>query len=281
MRITRALITAASPAQTTLPLQRLVDRDGVTKSVLQIIVAEARQAGVERLVVVVAPGTADSYLQALGADAAHVECIEQTHARGYGHAVLLGRAAMADEPFLHLVGDHIYISHTAAGCARQIIDIAEAESCAVSAVQAAREHVLPYTGVVGGRPVPGKLRQYTVERVIEKPTPTAAEQHLLTPGLRVGHYLCFFGMHVLTPRIFDLLERQSHEHPDQKIQLSPALDALTRHERYIAVADIGRRYDIGATYGLLAAQLGLGIHGSDRDEVLATIAETLLQRRLD
>ncbi|MFM2031561.1 MAG: UTP--glucose-phosphate uridylyltransferase, partial [Chloroflexota bacterium] len=156
MRITRALITAASPSQTTLPLQRLVDRDGVSKTVLQIIAAEARSAGIEELVLVVAPGTADTYRQALGADAQHVLWIEQLHPRGYGDAVLHGRAAMAEEPFLHLVGDHIYISNDTVGCARQIIDIAEAESCAVSAVQASREHVLPYVGAVGGRPVPGK-----------------------------------------------------------------------------------------------------------------------------
>ena len=60
MRITRALITAASPAQKTLPLQRLVDRDGSPKTLLQIIVAEARQAGIEQIVVVVAPGSAES-----------------------------------------------------------------------------------------------------------------------------------------------------------------------------------------------------------------------------
>ena len=52
MRITRALITAASPAQKTLPLQRLVDRDGTAKTVLQIIVAEARNAGIEHIVIV-------------------------------------------------------------------------------------------------------------------------------------------------------------------------------------------------------------------------------------
>ncbi len=281
MRITRALITAASPAQKTLPLQRLVDRDGIAKTVLQIIVAEARQAGIDHIVVVVAPGTADSYAAALPGEAQYVQFIEQKRARGYGHAVLLAKDAMCDEPFLHLVGDHIYISNQVRRCAQQIVDIAEAEACAVSAVQASREHVLPYVGVVGGRPVTGKPQHYTVDRVFEKPTPTAAEQHLLTPGLRVGHYLCMFGMHVLTPTIFSLLAADEQRNPTIHLQLSPALDALARHERYIAVAELGKRYDTGSTYGLLAAQLALGLNGTDREEVLATIAELLLHRRID
>ncbi len=281
MRITRALITAASPAQKTLPLQRLVDRDGSPKTLLQIIVAEARQAGIEHIVVVVAPGSAESYVAALPGEAQFVQFIEQTKPRGYGHAVLIAREAMHEEPFLHLVGDHIYISNQHRGCAQQIIDIAEAESCAVSAVQASREHVLPYVGVIGGRPVPGKPQHYTVDRVIEKPTPTAAEQHLLVPGLRVGHYLCLFGMHVLTPTIFLLLAAEEQRRPNDLLQLSPALDALARHERYLAVAELGKRYDTGAPYGLLAAQLALGLNGTDREEVLATIAELLLHRRID
>ncbi|MFN7471173.1 MAG: sugar phosphate nucleotidyltransferase [Roseiflexaceae bacterium] len=281
MRITRALITAASPAQKTLPLQRLVDRDGSPKTLLQIIVAEARQAGIEHIVVVVAPGSAESYVAALPGEAQFVQFIEQTKPRGYGHAVLIAREAMHDEPFLHLVGDHIYISNQNRGCAQQIIDIAESESCAVSAVQASREHVLPYVGVIGGRPVPGKPQHYTVDRVIEKPTPTAAEQHLLVPGLRVGHYLCLFGMHVLTPTIFSLLAAEEQRRPNDLLQLSPALDALARHERYLAVAELGKRYDTGAPYGLLAAQLALGLNGTDREEVLATIAELLLHRRID
>ncbi len=281
MRITRALITAASPAQKTLPLQRLVDRDGTAKTVLQIIVAEARNAGIEHIVIVVAPGTADSYAGALAADVQHVQFVEQTEARGYGHAVLIAQPALREETFLHLVGDHIYISNQTRGCAKQIIDIAESEDCAVSAVQASREHILPYVGVIGGRPVAGKPQRYSVDRVMEKPTPTAAEQHLLVPGLRVGHYLCMFGMHVLTPTIFDLLAADFQSKPESMLQLSPALDALARQERYLAVSDLGKRYDTGATYGLLAAQLALGLDGTDRQEVLATIAELLLQRRID
>lgn len=279
MRITRALITAASPVQQTLPLQRLVDRDGVSKTLLQIIVAEAVQAGIGEVVIVVAPNMADAYRQAITDVNAEIRFVEQTHARGYGHAILQAEHAMAHEPFLHLVGDHIYIADAQRSCAQQVIDLAVSESCAVSAVQSSREHLLPYYGVVGGRPLPGRAQIYTIERVLEKPTPTDAEQQLLVPGLRAGHYLCQFGMHVLTPSIFDILATHFAEQPTQSLQLSPALNQLAQQERYLALAHIGRRYDTGAKYGLLTAQLALGLHGSERDEVMATLVELLMHRR--
>ena len=75
----------------------------------------------------------------------------------------------------------------------------------MSAVQATRESLLPYYGTVGGRRVPGRQDLYEIEDVIEKPTPTEAEQRLIVPGLRAGHYLCFFGMHVLTPAVMEIL----------------------------------------------------------------------------
>jgi UTP--glucose-1-phosphate uridylyltransferase len=85
------------------------------------------------------------------------------------------------------------------------VKIAEMEACSVSAVQSTSETQLPFYGTVGGKRVPGKKGLYKVDKVIEKPTPTEAEQSLIIPGLRSSHYLCFFGIHVLTPAVFDIL----------------------------------------------------------------------------
>lgn len=279
VRISRALITAASPAQQSLPLQRIVDRDGVSKPLLRIIADEALQAGIDEIVVVVAPGSADAYRDVVPDIAKHLIFVEQTHPQGYGHAILSAQHVIGNDAFLHLVGDHIYLSNESRGCAKQIIDLAVSEDCAVSAVQSSREHLLPFYGVVAGRPHPGNAQVYTIEHVIEKPTPTAAEQLLMTPGLRVGHYLCLFGIHVLTPQIFDILQAQFNESPHTTLQLSPALQVLAQRERYLALAHIGRRYDTGAKYGLLTAQLALGLNGVDREDVMATLVELLLHRR--
>jgi UTP--glucose-1-phosphate uridylyltransferase len=114
--------------------------------------------------------------------------------------------------------------------------------------------------------------------VIEKPTPTEAEQRLMVPGIRAGYYLCFFGMHVLTATVMDILGRLLAERPNAT--LSAALAELARHEQYLAVEDAGRRYDLGARYGLLTAQLALALNGQDRGQVLAQLLELLADREM-
>ena len=148
------------------------------------------------------------YAEVVGDHAGRLHFIPQTRPLGYGHAIHCAKDFVGNAPFLHLVGDHLYVSSDVKSCAQQLVAIAQAEACAVSAVQATRETLLPYFGTVGGQRVPGRKDLYTVETVIEKPTPTEAELNLIVPGLRAGHYLCFFGMHVLTPTVMDILEEQ-------------------------------------------------------------------------
>jgi UTP--glucose-1-phosphate uridylyltransferase len=160
-----------------------------------------------------------------------------------------------------------------------LIDVARSEACSVSAVQATHESKLPYYGTVAGRLVTGRQRLYKVDEVIEKPTPTEAEQRLIVPGLRAGYYLCFFGMHVLTPLVMELLaERVVQTGGQGGVQLTPALSAMAGRERYLACEVLGRRYDIGAKYGLLTAQLALALDGQDREEVLSGLVELLAYR---
>lgn len=279
MKITKAVITAAGPNQRTLPLQTLVDRDGVQKSVLRIIIEEARRAGVDDICVVVGPGDEGPYAEAAGDVAARLTFIAQAEPRGYGDAVLRARPFTGDEPFLHLVGDHLWVSGEAAGCAEQLVKVAEQEACLVSAVQASRETLLPYYGAVGGRRLPGRQDLYLVEDVMEKPTPTEAEQRLLAPGLRAGHYLCFFGMHALTPGVMDILAEQAGQ-SGRDGTLSHALATAARRERYLALERAWFRYDVGAQYGLLSAQLALALAGRDRDLVLSLLLELLAHRQM-
>jgi UTP--glucose-1-phosphate uridylyltransferase len=87
-------------------------------------------------------------------------------------------------------------------------------------------------------------------------------------------------MHVLTAGIMDVLERQVHEAGGRGgVHLSRALDELCGRERYLALANLGSRYDVGGTYGLLTAQLALALGGVDRDEVLTMLVELLATRR--
>jgi UTP--glucose-1-phosphate uridylyltransferase len=277
MKITKAVITAAGQNQRTLPLQTLVDRDSSPKAALAIIIEEALQAGIEEIAVVIAPGDEAAYQTAAGVHAKRVRFIPQAAPQGYGHAVFCARQFVGGESFLLLVGDHLYVSREAKCCAQQLVAVAEIESCAVSAVQATHESKLPYYGTVGGRRVQGRQGLYEIERVIEKPTPTEAEQQLIVPGLRAGHYLCFFGMHVLTPTIMQMLADDLQQAGDANVPLSPALAGLAERERYLACELRGRRHDIGAKHGLLMAQLALSLSGKDRDEVLTQLVELLAQ----
>ncbi len=280
VRIRKAVITAAGQSQRLLPLQTLIDRDGQEKSVLGILLEQALSAQVEEICVVVWPGDETRYAQAAGRHAGRVRFVPQPEPRGYGHAVWCAREFTACEPFLHLVGDHLYVGSATATGAQSIVDVARAEACSVSAVQATRESLLPRYGTVGGRRVSGRAGLYRIENVIEKPTPTEAEQRLMAPGMRAGHYLCFFGMHVLTPVVMDLLDRMLAESPDRVVTLSAALAELARREQYLALELPDRRYDIGARYGILTAQLALALNGQDREDVLAQIVELLATREI-
>jgi UTP--glucose-1-phosphate uridylyltransferase len=275
MDIRKAVITAAGPSQRTLPLQTLVDRDGKTKTALAIIVEEALNSGAEEICVVVHPGDAETFRTAAGPHGKRLQFVEQTKSLGYGHAVWSAHKFTGSEPFLLLVGDHLYLSREHRSCARQLVEVATAENCAVSAVQATHESKLPYYGVAGGRLAENRKGLYLVSEVLEKPTPTVAEQRLIVPGLRAGNYLCFFGMHVLTPAVIDLLGADIAA--GQPANLSQTLAKLATHERYLASELQGRRFDIGLKYGLLNAQLALALSSPARAEVLANLVELLAQ----
>lgn len=307
MLISKAVITAAGrgareyPASDTVQkaMSPLVDRDGLTKPVLQIIAEEALESGVEEICVVSAPGDEEIYrahfrnyaanLRAAKPDADWAEdqarrlvdlerrlrFVVQGEPKGYGHAVWTAREFVGDDAFLLLLGDHVYLSSEPRRCARQLIDLAAAEACAVSAVQATREHLIHQYGTLAGRRLPQRSDVYAIDEIIEKPNPTLAELKLQVPGLRAGHYLCFFGMHVLTPSVFDLLDELVRDDVREhgSIQLTTALDRLARREKYLALETRGARFNLGVKFGSVEAQIALAMAGVDRDRILAVMLE--------
>jgi UTP--glucose-1-phosphate uridylyltransferase len=241
--------------------------------VLSILIEQALTANVEEICVVVWPGDEARYADAAGRHAPGVRFVPQPEPKGYGDAILRARDFTGAEPFLHMVGDHLYVSAGPEPSAHRLVALAESAECSVSGVQSTRESLLPRFGTVAGRRVPGRGDLYRIDTVIEKPTPTEAEQRLMVPGIRAGYYLCFFGIHVLTPAVMEFLEKGAPT-------LSAALAELARHEQYLALEDEGRRYDLGARYGLLVAQLALALNGQDRTQVLSQMLELLADREL-
>ena len=277
VEIKKAIITAAGKQQRSLPLQSLIDRDGETKTALQVLIEEILQAGIEEMILVVCPGDQAAYRTAAGSHASRLHFVEQAAPLGYGHAVFCARQFTGPDPFLLLVGDHLYLSHASRNCAQQLVEVARTEACTVSAVQATHENKLPYYGAVGGRLVAGR-QGFIRSEVMEKPTPTVAEQRLIVPGLRAGHYLCFFGMHVLTATVMDLLGEEVGGR-GRRGDHSRRAGAAGRAGAVSGLELEGRRFDIGVKYGLLTAQLALALDGQDRDEVLADLVELLASRR--
>lgn len=217
------------------------------------------------------------FARSAGQHANRLTFIEQDNPNGYGDALYRAKEFVGDESFLHLISDHVYISHGSSGCAKQLVDLALEENCAVSAVQETRENRLPYFGVIGGVRDGNRDDTYSVTTVLEKPTPTRAEQDLIVAGLRASHYLCFSGMHVLTPSVMELLG-DALKSNDGLVSLSQALHATAQRERYLALRVKASRYNIGEKYGLLKSQLALALNGKDRDvileELLSLVAAT-------
>jgi UTP--glucose-1-phosphate uridylyltransferase len=310
-KVRKAVITAAGrgtrqyPASTAVQKEMfpLVDRDGLTKPVIQIIGEEAIDSGIEEICIITAPGEENLYrdyfkrldddmiksfrgkdwailesekLQAFGE---RLHFAEQRTQDGFGHAVYQAKHFVGSEPFLLLLGDHVYISDIKDRCASQLIRVYEHYLLdAVTGVQPTLERHLHLFGTIRGNPIdPGK-GIYKVELIVEKPPIELARQSLVTPGLPAGNYLSHFGMHVFSPRIFDSLEYLINNNLREKgeFQLTAAQEHLrAQSDKYWCVISQGQRYDTGIPYGLMETQLALALNGVHRTDICEAIARIL------
>jgi len=279
VKVTKAIITTAGPGQGQIPLQTLIDRNGKTCSTLSAQLAELSGSGIREVAVVIS-AQANEELFRSAADVADLslQFIRQdAQKRGFGHAILSASGFTGSEPFLLMVGDHIFVSdHPDKTCAAQLVDVANKESCLVSALQPTHESQLNQFGTIGGVLYGDRPDLFEVSQVKEKPTPTYAEQHLLVPGQRLAYYQCFFGMHVITPEVMGTLEEQAAKlSPEEVLGLSDALDQSAKANKYLGVMLQGSRFNLEQPYGQLRAQIALGLKSRDRDQLLSHIIELL------
>jgi UTP--glucose-1-phosphate uridylyltransferase len=278
VQVRKAVITAAGEGQRHLPLQTIVDAEGRNRKVMGMLVDELASAGIEEVRVVVRPGYQRLYRESAEEVSVDLSFTDQERPVGYADAVLCAADFVKDAAFTLVVSDHLYVSdHGSMSCAQQLVSVAEQEECAVSAVQPTHESKLPYFGAIGGALFDGNRDLYEVSAVLEKPTPTDAEQRLMTPGLRHGHYLCFLGMHVLNPLFIEVLTKRCKDSSQSERDICGALNEMANRSRYLAHSIKGRRYDLDRRHGLLVAQLAVGLAGNYRDEVLASMLEVLAQ----
>jgi UTP--glucose-1-phosphate uridylyltransferase len=310
-KVRKAVITAAGkgtrqyPASSAVQKEMfpMVDRDGLTKPVIQIIGEEAIDSGIEEICIITQPGEEKQYREyfrrlsddmvkafrgkdwaileseKLGAFGERLYFAEQHTPEGFGHAVYQARKFVGDEPFLLLLGDHVYISDVKDRCARQLIKVYEQYMLeVVTGVQPTVERLLHLFGVIQGEPIDPAKGVYKAGLIIEKPSIETARQKLATAGLPAGNYLAHFGMHVFSPRIFDSLEYliKNNLREKNEFQLTAAQEHLRQNtDKYWAVIAQGQRYDTGIPYGLMETQLALGLNGIHRTEICEAIARIL------
>jgi UTP--glucose-1-phosphate uridylyltransferase len=253
----------------------IVDKDGYAKPAIQLIIEEAVESGIQEVCLIVQPdGSIDFkkyFEESLPMDleqrlstlpwavkqseklldlGRRISYVVQDTQRGFGHAVYCAKNWVGNEPFLLMLGDHIYESSRESGeirCAQQLLQVFPKVNKSISAVMRRSEKVLHLYGTISGKRVPHIPRLYEVTELKEKPTIEYAKKHLTIEELPVGEYLCIFGQYILTPNIFDCIQYHiDHEILEHgEIQLTNALDLLRKEEGYYAYETEGKYYDIG------------------------------------
>ena len=249
----------------------IVDRDGIAKPVILLILEEALSAGIEEVCLIVQkedeatfseffnlpvaiqnfnklPTKFRDYSKYLADLGTRVHFSVQDKQEGFGHAVYCVREWVRDEPFLLLLGDHLYRSDTDQSCAQQLIESFEKyEKSTLSLMQTPEDQINAF-GTVTGEWLDDKKRDcLAITEFAEKPTVDYARTNLRVSGVE-PYYLTVFGQYVIQPEIFSVLEDHIERNlRDQRgeFQLTPALDELRKRDGFYGAIVSGRRYDMG------------------------------------
>jgi len=276
-RVRKAVIPAAGFGTRLFPASKatkkelfpIVDRDGIAKPAILLIVEEALEAGLEEVIIIIQQSDLDAFRSFFNEQVSienfnklprhfqeysrrilemgrHVKFAFQTLQEGFGHAVYCAREAVGSEPFLLLLGDHIYRSTGHTSCVRQLLDAYDQHGVSAVGLRRTPEEQLASFGTVGGIWLEeGRLLNIT--EFAEKPTVDYARTHLAIPGLGADEYLTVFGQYVIKPQLFDYLEQHIVNNVRERgeFQLTSALDRLRQEDGFMGLIVDGQRYDIG------------------------------------
>ena len=301
-QIRKAVIPLAGHGMRMLPATRavrkalfpIVDAWGRVCPVLQLIIEEAVDAGIEEIGLVIAPedevlirayfsrlpgplksaiGNRADLLAAAGFPGELSEkltFITQDRPLGFGDAVLRAETWAGGDPVLVMLGDHLYISGEDRCCARQLLDAFAERQAPVSGVIRKSVNDISHFGTVSGRPVPRRDGLYELDTVLEKPGPDLARERLRVEGMPADTYLCWFGLHAMTPDIFDCLARTERDGAAEggaaeggaaeggaaiggELQLTGAQAMLASQRAYFALEVNGDHFDTGSPHGYVEA----------------------------
>ena len=187
-------------------------------------------------------------------DMIHVAYVRQKEAMGLGHAVLMARELVGDEPFAVLLADDIMDSEVP--CLKQMIDVFNETQSSVLATQVIEGPAISSYGVLDSKPADGRFggRLYEVTNLVEKPRPQDAPSNL-----------AIIGRYILTPAIFENLARTPLG-TGGELQLTDGLKLLLRQEKIYGYVAQGKRHDTGDKLGFLKATVEFALKRSDLGE---------------
>ena len=243
----------------------------VDKPTIQYVVEEAVASGLSEIVIVTgrnkraiedhfdAAFELEYYLNDRGkvdelaqiktiSELASVSYVRQKEPLGLGHAILVARPLVGDEPFGVFLGDDI-IGQASTPCMRQLLDVFERYGHPVLAIERVPRDRIQQYGVIAGRNVGGNVWQ--IDDLVEKPLPKDAPSDL-----------AIIGRYVLTPDIFPILAETAADKRGE-IQLTDALRTLRTRRPMYAVEFEGKRYDTGDKLGFLKATVEFALARPD------------------
>jgi UTP--glucose-1-phosphate uridylyltransferase len=250
----------------------IVGPDGLARALVHYQIMDCIEAGIEQICIVVRPGEeqlvinyfqgpGEAYLERL-AQSPHlfqeVESMQtalerisfavQEQQEGYGHAVYQSKMFANGQPVLLCLGDHLFRG-VHQSCHRQLIQAYQVcGGKSVSAVNRINADDLKGYGAIAGKRLPANPDLIEVSLIIEKPTLEVARKELNVDGLEPDKFLGWFGMHALSPSIYDILEEMIVKDIRQKgeIQLTYAQELQRQREGYYALEiKNGKRFDFG------------------------------------
>jgi UTP-glucose-1-phosphate uridylyltransferase/mevalonate kinase len=276
-KVRKAVIPAAGFGTRLFPASKatkkelfpIVDRDGIAKPVILLLVEEALSAGIEEAVIIVQendledfrsffeaqvtienynklPRHFQDYAQRILEIGRQVTFVTQGAQEGFGHAVYCARQTVGNEPFLLMLGDHLYRSNSELSCAQQLIAAFDQHGMSALGLRRTPENQLANFGTATGVWIEGN-RLLSVSEFAEKPTVDYARNNLQVAGLPDREYLTVFGQYIIKPMIFDYLEEHIKNNVRERgeFQLTSALDRLRKEDGFLGLIVDGQRYDIG------------------------------------
>jgi UTP--glucose-1-phosphate uridylyltransferase len=277
MKVRKAVFPAAGLGTRFLPATKAQPKEMlplVDKPIIQYGVEEAMAAGCDQIIIVTGRGKSAiedhfdvsyelekmleekkkyellSIVRQIS-DMMHVAYVRQKEALGLGHAVLMSRELVGEEPFAVLLADDVIDAEVP--CLKQMMQVFEETQCSVIATQAVDGPAISSYGVIAGHEVPGKFggRLFEITDLVEKPKASEAPSNL-----------AIIGRYILTPRIFEMLS-STQRGTGGEIQLTDGMRGLLKHEKIYGFRFDGKRHDTGDKLGFLKATVEFALKRSD------------------